>query len=431
MQEPFQIDDVLLKYIREEQLTPEETAMLATWQSRDPAARTELLTQMKNEREWALQNLTKVQHIDRDGPWERVEALIRKDGYWLDTPDSLAVTPMSPVVSIHRSSPRPWFAAAAAVVLTLGAASWWFMAHRPAPAVTPVASPAVAADIRPGGNKAMLTLADGRTINLDSSANGVLAAQQNTTVSKPADGQLAYKGSTNEKPAPLAFNTLSTPKAGQFALTLADGTRVWLNNASTLRYPVAFTGSDRSVDLYGEAYFEVARDLAHPFRVIVHRVTNPTIAFAAPAGADHTSTIEVLGTAFNVMAYGDEPDERATLLSGSIRCTDAGHSTLLRPDQQSVLDDKGALHVLPHVDVQEVIAWKNGYFHFDHSSLENTMRQLARWYDIDVRYEGQPTPQAFMGRIQRDLPLSVVLRGLENDHVRFSLQGRTLVVTQQ
>jgi transmembrane sensor len=423
MQEPFQIDDILLKYIKEEQLTPEETALLAAWQARDPA-RTELLAQMKNGREWALQNLTKVQHIDKDGTWERVEAMIRKDGYWQDT-DSLAA---APVVRMHRSTPRPWFVAAA-VVLTVGAASWWFIAQRHASAVTPGTSPAtVAADIRPGGNKAILTLADGRKINLDSSTNGVLAAQQNTTVSKLADGQLAYKGSSTEKPMPLAFNTLSTPKAGQFALTLADGTRVWLNNASTLRYPVAFTGADRSVDLYGEAYFEVARDQAHPFRVIVHRVGDPA---AASAGAGHTSTIEVLGTDFNVMAYSDEPDERATLLSGSIRCTDAGHSTLLRPDQQSVLDDKGALHVLPHVDVQEVIAWKNGYFHFDHSSLENTMRQLARWYDVDVRYEGQATPQAFMGRIQRDLPLSVVLHGLENDHVHFTLQGRTLVVTQQ
>jgi ferric-dicitrate binding protein FerR (iron transport regulator) len=290
-----------------------------------------------------------------------------------------------------------------------------------------VASPAVASDIRPGGNKALLTLADGRKIDLDSSTNGVLAAQQNTTVSKPADGQLAYKGSSNEKPMPLAFNTLSTPKAGQFALTLADGTRVWLNNASTLRYPVAFTGADRSVDLYGEAYFEVAHDQAHPFHVIVHRVTEPTTASAT----DRTSTIEVLGTVFNVMAYGDEPDERATLLSGSIRFTDAGHSTLLHPDQQSVLDDKGALHLSSHVNVQEVIAWKNGYFHFDHSSLENTMRQLARWYDVDVRYEGHATPQAFMGRIQRDLPLSVVLHGLENDHVKFSLQGKTLIVNQQ
>jgi len=437
MQEPLQIDDVLLKYIREEQLTPEEIALLAAWQSGYPA-RTELLAQMKNEREWALQNLTKVQHINKDGAWERVEAMIRKDGYWQDTPDSLVVPMGAPsVIPAHRSGLRPWFVAAS-VVLTLGAASWWFVAHRPTLSVTPTASPAVASDIRPGGNKAILTLADGRKINLDSSTNGVLAAQQNTTVSKPADGQLAYKGSSNEKPMPLAFNTLSTPKAGQFALTLADGTRVWLNNASTLRYPVAFTGSDRSVDLYGEAYFEVARDIAHPFRVIIHRVTNPTAASAsspaaaAPTGADQTSTIEVLGTAFNVMAYGDEPDERATLLSGSIRCTDAGHSTLLRPDQQSVLDDKGALHVLPHVDVQEVIAWKNGYFHFDHSSLENTMRQLARWYDVDVRYEGQTTlPQEFMGRIQRDLPLSVVMRGLENDHVHFNLQERTVVVTQQ
>jgi len=427
MQESFEIDNVLLKYIREEQLTPEETAMLAAWESRDPA-RKELLAQMRNGREWALQNLSKVQHIDKDGSWERVEAMIRADGHWNDTPASLVVPiGTTPGIPAHRSGARPWLVAAA-VVLTLGAASWWLMAHRPAPAVAPVAASAVASDIRPGGNRATLTLADGRKINLDSSSNGVLAAQQNMTVSKLAAGQLAYKGSSIEKPGPLAFNTLSTPKAGQFALTLADGTRVWLNNASTLRYPVAFTGSDRAVDLYGEAYFEVARDPAHPFHVIVHRVTNPTTA--AP---DHPSTIEVLGTAFNVMAYSDEPDEQATLLSGSIRFTDATHNALLRPGQQSVLDDKGEVHVSSHVNIQDVIAWKNGFFHFDNSSLEKTMRQLGRWYDVDIRYEGQATSQAFLGhgRIQRDLPLSAILHGLENDHVHFTLQGRSLIVNQQ
>jgi len=409
MHESFDIDPILQKYIREENLSVEETMTLKEWLAGAPD-RAEWLDQMKNGTDWTRTNLARMQKIDKDRSWQRLASLF---------PVTESATP---VVTMHPSTRWRTWLVAAGVAGVLGTASWWIMAHRPTPAPVPASAPAVAADVQPGGNRAMLTLADSRRINLDSSANGVLAAQQSATVSKLSPGQLAYQNAATTSPMPLVFNILSTPRAGQFALTLADGTRVWLNNASTLRYPVAFTGADRQVELTGEAYFEVAKDAAHPFRVLVHKGTPD----AGPAG-----TIDVLGTAFNVMAYGDEPTECTTLLSGSVRFSGEGRSTLLHVDEQSVLDDKGALRVLPHVNVQEVTAWKNGYFHFDHSSLENTMRQLARWYDVDVRYEGASSGQAFVGRIQRDLPLSAVLRGLENDHVNFKLQGRTLIVLQQ
>jgi ferric-dicitrate binding protein FerR (iron transport regulator) len=293
----------------------------------------------------------------------------------------------------------------------------------------------VASDIQPGGNKAVLTLADGRRIDLDSSANGVLTHQGNMKVSKLSDGRLAYNKikTSDEKPVARAYNSLSTPRAGQFSLRLPDGTDVWLNNASIIRYPVAFTGADRTVEVAGEAYFEVAKDAAHPFRVIVHRGAGATrLATLAPDAipvTDEGGSIEVLGTSFNVMAYNDEPAELTTLVNGSIRFIREGTGVLLHPEEQSVLEAGGALHVLPSVDVAEVTAWKNGFFNFDHASFQTTMRQLARWYDINVTYQVQPSGQEFQGRIERNLPLSVILKELENEHIHFKLEGRDLTVT--
>jgi transmembrane sensor len=419
MEPSFEIDLIALKYIREEMLTPEETVMLHTWLNAAPG-REAMLESIKNGDKETLANLRRLHAIGQELHPGKVITRLEQDGAFQQGHFEAAGSSVhSPVTKPSSSrSRRGFWLAAASVIVVLGAATWWISAHRPEP-VAPATPAAVAADVRPGGNKAMLTLADGRQIALDSAGNGVLAAQQNTTVSKLSAGQLAYKNAPAAVAMPVAYNVLSTPRAGQFSLTLADGTRVWLNNASTLRYPVAFTGADRSVELNGEAYFEVAKDVVHPFRVLVHKGTSDT----GPTG-----TIEVLGTDFNVMAYGDEPTECTTLLSGSVRFSREGRSALLHPDEQSVLDDKGSLSVLRNVNVQEVTAWKNGYFHFDHSSLENTMRQLARWYDIDVHYQGQLPPQQFMGKIQRNLPLSVVLKGLENDQIHFKLQGRELTV---
>lgn len=433
MEPRFDIDPIVLKYLREETLSPEEIAMLHHWEA-GGKGRDELLQRLKSDIVWTRSNLDHLQQQPGVDPiWRQLETRLQADGYWLPGSGVLSfasATPASPIIPMPRPASRRWrgYIVAATVLLMLGSVAYLTLSRHPS-SVTAPPQPALAADIQPGGNKAILTLADGRRIDLDSSANGVLARQGSSKVSKLSDGQLAYNKlnkSADERPLPLAFNSLSTPRAGQFTLTLPDGSKVWLNNASTLRYPVSFTGFDhRQVELTGEAYFEIAKDAAHPFRVLIHKPS--TSATSAPI-TDDAGLVEVLGTSFNIMAYSDEPDQRTTLVDGSIKFIRAGNSALLKPEQQSILDAQGALHVIPQVNVQEVTAWKNGYFHSDHANLETIMRQLARWYDIDVKYEGRPAQQEYMGRIQRSLPLSAVLKGLENEQVHFKLEGRELTV---
>jgi len=411
MDHSFDIDRILLKYIREEALSPEETVLLQEWLQAGEG-REAMIQQFRNETGWVKDGLKQMQQTAHSRIWDKVSGRIEDEGYWAT---GTAVAPVIPLPRPHRAWWR--YLAAATVIFAVAGTAFWILQQRSAavpgkPAPAPVAA---AADARPGGNRAILTLSNGQQINLDSTGNGVLAAQGNMNVTKLADGQLAYNKASDEKPTAPAFNVLSTPRAGQFSLTLPDGSRVWLNNASSLRYPIAFTGASRVVELTGEAYFEIAKDASHPFRVAIRR------------GAS-ASTIEVLGTAFNIMAYDDENAERTTLVEGSVRFIHAGASALLKPEEQSVLDEHGSLKTLRQVNVAEITAWKNGYFHFDHASLETTMRQLARWYDVDVEYASTIPAQEFMGKIQRNLPLSAVLKGLENERVHFILEGRTLLV---
>ena len=410
MDQSQDIDRILLKYIREEALSTEETIFLQQWLHAGDG-RDEMVANFKNETDWMQEGLKKMQETPQFRIWDMVSARLEEEGHW-------TAATAAPVVPLIRPAKRWWRPIAAATVLFAAAgATFWVLQNRSiTPANRPVQSQfAKALDAQPGGNRAVLTLASGQQIDLDSTGNGVLASQGNMKVTKLADGQLAYNKTSEEKPAAPAFNVLSTPRAGQFSLTLPDGSHVWLNNASSLRYPVSFIGDSREVELTGEAYFEIAKDASHPFRVAVHRGTR-------------TNTVEVLGTSFNIMAYDDENAERTTLVEGSVRFISKGASALLKPEEQSVLDEQGGLKTLHNVNVEEITAWKNGYFHFDHASLETTMRQLARWYDVDVEYgEGVP-PQEFMGKIQRNLPLSDVLKGLENEHVHFNLEGRKLSV---
>lgn len=425
MKDVLEIDPIVRKYLHEEALSPDEDAALHRWIS-EGAGRSEMLEDLKNNARRTKTDLTKMENISSHiRTWDKFKSQLQQEGVWQNQL-------VAPVVEMTEASRRPllgrWWLAAASVLVAIVASFVFFTQHR-TPVLTPPAMTAEEphpTDVAPGGNRAVLTLADGRQINLDSSANGELAQQGNTRVSKLAGGQLAYhRSSAEEKPFPSAFNILSTPRAGQFALTLPDGSKVWLNNASALRYPVAFTGSTREVELSGEAYFDVAKDPAHPFQVKIRR--NGFHYKGPDAGPE--STIEVLGTAFNIMAYPDENTQQATLVEGSIRYSAGGKSTLLRPDEQSVLDAHGDLTTKKHVDVAEVTAWKDGFFHFDHASLETTMRQLARWYDIDVEYRGTVPPQEFMGKIERNIPLSAILRALEAEHIHFKLEGRKLIVT--
>lgn len=268
------------------------------------------------------------------------------------------------------------------------------------------------ADIPPGGNKAILTLGDGSNITLDSAGNGLLANQSGTSVTQSGKGQLVYKSGQNAESAPV-FNTVSTPKGGQFHIVLPDGTGVWLNAASSLRFPTAFTGKQRNVEITGEVYFEVAHNRQMPFVV-----------------KNGATEITVLGTHFNVMAYDDEKIMRTTLLEGAVKVTRGGREALLAPGQQARISTAtGSVRVVNDVDTEKELSWKNGYFQFEDESLESIMRQVSRWYDVEVRYEGNSRGENFTGRLPRNSNVSGVMKILSLSGVKFRIEDKTIIVT--
>jgi ferric-dicitrate binding protein FerR (iron transport regulator) len=302
---------------------------------------------------------------------------------------------------------RPVWAAAAvltAVLVTL----YITRSSHPAPSVA--AAEEAPLQVRPGGNKAVLYLAGGRAITLDTADNGAIASQGSVQVIKLDSGQLAYQGGGAN--GEVTFNTLATPKGGQFRLILPDGSTVWLNAASSLRFPTAFTGRERVVELSGEAYFEIARNEKMPFRVKVKDMA-----------------VQVLGTHFNVMAYDDEASIRTTLLEGSVNVKRGTHAVELHPGQQASVHPAGNLTVLDNVDVEEIVAWKNGYFHFNRESLQGVMRQIGRWYDADITYEGNVPDREFGGKIARSSSVKDVLKILELSDVRYRIEGKKIIVT--
>lgn len=273
-------------------------------------------------------------------------------------------------------------------------------------------------DIEPGNDKAILILGNGSKIVLDDSRDGILATYKGVSISKTAEGEIIYtfsKKSPNlfwEADNEANFNTIQTPKGGRFLVTLIDGSKVWLNAASSLRFPIAFTKDKRQVELTGEAYFEVAPDKVKIFEVITNN-----------------QTVEVLGTHFNINAYTDEPSVNTTLLEGSVRISDlrSNRSRLLLPGQQAKLGERIEIATIENVDL--AIAWKNGYFVFDGVDISTVMRQIERWYDVSVRYEGAfPANHRFGGEIEKNLTLKQVLKILEKTKVHFRLEGREVVV---
>ena len=296
-------------------------------------------------------------------------------------------------------------AVAASVVVAIGIASLVFFQKRDQSPVAVVSREK--ADKEPGKTGAILTLSDGSKIVLDSVGNGVLANQNNTVVSKK-NGGLVYKASKN---AQLAYNTMTTPRARQYNLELSDGTKVWLNASSSIIFPTSFAANERKVILTGEAYFEVAKDKKRPFKVAVNGIQ-----------------VNVLGTHFNINAYDDEASVNTTLLEGSVLITDKTKKVLLKPGQQAQKQKSGAITVNDNVNLEEVMGWKNGVFYFENANLQTVLRQLSRWYDVDVVFEkGMPT-RTFEGEIQRDLQLSQVLKILEKNKVHFKIDGNILRV---
>lgn len=276
-------------------------------------------------------------------------------------------------------------------------------------------------DVAPGGDKAVLTLADGRQIVLDSAGKGALAEQGGIQVIN-LEGSLAYRA--EGKPTEVLYNTISTPRGGQYQLVLADGTKVWLNAASSLRFPTAFPGEERRVELTGEGYFEVAHNAAKPFHVkVLPNVPDDN----APGG--NPMEVEVLGTQFNINGYSNEPTIKTTLVEGRVRLNKGGRDVYLNPGQQAVIEPGATdFRVKFDVDVDEVVAWKNGRFLFNSAGIETIMRQAERWYDVNVIYEGKIS-ETFSGVVPRSENISQLLKILEaTDRVNFTIRDKDVIV---
>ncbi|HXD79200.1 MAG TPA: FecR family protein, partial [Puia sp.] len=315
----------------------------------------------------------------------------------------------------RKRIPR-WVPAIAAAIFILAASGLilWNFARNSRPAQLR-ANVAPASPIRPVADKATLTEGDGSVIDLEAASDGQTAADGKAIVDKKA-AELVYKAENTIGAKAVAsavvYNTLTTPRGGLYSIILPDGTRAWLNASSSLRYPTTFYGPDRDVSLTGEAYFEVAPNPSQPFKVV--------------AGG---TTIDVLGTHFDVMAYDDEPVVATTLLEGSVKVLSGPQQMRLAPGEQSRLQKTDRRLYSAQVDVDEAIAWKNGVFRFTSEDIHSVMRKLARWYDVEVKYEGE-VDQHFTGAVPRDADISALLKTMElTNAVRFRVEGRTVTVT--
>jgi transmembrane sensor len=304
---------------------------------------------------------------------------------------------------------RKWWGYAAAAVL-LSFVAGYFLLKNDTKIPPPIAQQPPKKDIPAGRQGAILTLSNGQRITLDSAGNGVLTTDAGVRVIRKG-GELSYAGNTAE----VLYNQVVTPKGRKWELTLGDGTKVWLNAASSIRYPISFVGKERRVEVTGETYFEVAHDKNRPFRVTI-------------AGK---GTIEVLGTRFNVNAYDDEDAMRTTLLEGSVKVSWETSSSLLSPGQQAVLGNgSDDIKVINDVNIDEVMAWRNGRFIFSDMDLKGIMRQLTRWYDVDVVYEGKVPDIRVGGIIHNDVYLSTVMEFLGENGVHYKIEGKTITIMQ-
>lgn len=304
-------------------------------------------------------------------------------------------------------------AVAAAFIISAGTAVYYFQHNKSTPATTPMISQ-FGNDKLPGGNKATLTLANGSVIVLDTAHNGLLTAQNGITIKKLSNGQLLYDASNvaNEG-GENAFNTIVTPRGGQYQLILPDGSKVWLNAASSLRFPVAFNANERKVALTGEAYFEIAQNAKAPFKVDTK-----------------VGEVNVLGTSFNINAYDNEAEEKTTLIDGSVRVNLKNGAVLLQPGKQLQYTKAiKQLTVNANVEIDKVLAWKNGEFQFTGADIATIMREVERWYDVDVVLEGNVSTEKFVGKIPRNMKLSQFLEVLTLNDVHFKIEEKKLIVT--
>jgi len=304
---------------------------------------------------------------------------------------------------------RKWWSYAAAAILLFSVAGYFLLNTNTTKKQPPIATHPVKIDIPAGQQGAVLTLSNGQRIILDSTGNGILTSDAGVRVIRKG-GELSYGGKTNE----IIYNQVVTPRGRKWQLVLSDGTKVWLNAASSVRYPLSFVGKERIVEVSGETYFEVAPDKNRPFKINI-------------AGK---GSIEVLGTRFDVNAYDDEDAIRTTLLEGRVKMIRGRNSRLLSPGQQAILGNgTEEIRVIDDANIDEVMAWRNGRFIFSDMDLKSIMRQLTRWYDVDVVYEGKIPEIRVGGIMHNDVYLSTVMEFLGENGVHYKIEGKKITIT--
>src|SRR6186713_2562587 len=384
------ITELTIKYIKEE-LSPAEEIELNEWLDSSPGNRERFNERIREE------NILEGLAVWEDARAGKAAARARIDLADGDPKQSRLVQ--------LRSRIRGAWVAAAILVIISGAWLLWFNQKG---ASIPLANKAtINNDLPPGGNKATLKLADGAVIVLDNAQNGNLARQGVTEIVKAANGQLVYNMAG--KGGAVGYNTVTTPPGGQYQVTLPDNSKVWLNAASSIRFPTAFSGGKREVEITGEAYFEVAKNKMMPFQVKANEMY-----------------VTVLGTHFNIMAYHDETSIQTTLLEGSVRINKGSQAALLSPGQQARVN--GQVKVVNDVNTEEAVAWKNGSFEFNGADIETVMRTLARWYNVDIKYEGNMTSRRLTAQVDRNKNASEVLQILESAGYHFRIDGKTIIV---
>lgn len=402
----YKIDELIIKHLSGT-LTEEEQLYLDEWKSQ-PDNR-QLLDQLSNA-DWVKQELRKMQQIREERAYNKLGQLYAQQDVTIP-------------ISKTRSK-RAWYWAAATLLLV--SAGTLFLLSRK----NKDANPSIATaeerfknDVEPGSNKAILTLANGNNIALDNTTNGLLAQQGNTAVINSDNGQVTYQKGTGSAETGMeiyntVYNTITIPEGGQYMVMLPDGSKAWLNSASSLRFPTAFNETERVVELTGEGYFEVAPS---------HRKKSKSkTAFTVKAG---TVAVQVLGTHFNVNAYADEEDIATTLLEGAVQVTGSQDGTLLKPGEQAQVNKQGTLKKTKP-DLESIMAWRNGLFSFKNAPIASIMRQAQRWYGIEVVYENKVNKeQELNGDIPRNVTLSKFLKILEaTGSVHFRIDGKRVTV---
>ncbi|KAA0989211.1 FecR family protein [Dyadobacter aurulentus] len=303
-----------------------------------------------------------------------------------------------------------WVRYAAAAVLVLAGLGIWYNAQKGGNKLNIFGQLTEVADVKPGGNKALLTLSDGSAIALDEVGSGFVARQGDAEISKSQEGILIYNAKNNVSSSELTINKITTPKGGQYQVQLPDGSKVWLNANSSIRFPSVFAANERNVEITGEAYFEVAKNKDKPFKVKFNQ-----------------SEVLVLGTSFNIMAYPEEGASKTTLVEGSVSIKNVDQNAKLKPGQQAAVLSSGQIKT-KFTPVEEAVAWKNGEFYFQDASVEEVMRQLSRWYNVEVTYKGQIPLKQFSGRISRKVNLSEITGMLQFAGVNCRMEEKEIII---